>query len=515
MEKADKPSFEKGILASQLPDRGMVEGQAGGEDVLLARLGDEFFAVGATCPHYGGPLVKGLIVGEELRCPLHHACFNLRTGEALRAPAFDPIPCWRVERVGDRVFIREKLSTQARKRPPLSTVQPPASVVIVGGGAAGLAGAEMLRREGYDGTVTVLSADGSAPCDRPNLSKEYLAGTAPEEWLPLRSPDFYAGQRIELVLNSRVSLLDVQRKRVQLENGKTYTFDALLLATGADPVRLPVAGATASQLYYLRTLADSRALVKEATSAKQVLLVGASFIALEVAASLRERGIAIHIVAPDPVPLEHIFGREIGRFFQQLHESHGVVFHLGETVARVDGRQATLSGGLELDADLLVLGVGVRPSVALAEQAGLQLNRGVLVDEYLETSASGIFAAGDIARWPDPYSGEPLRIEHWVVAERQGQVAARNILGRRERFEAVPFFWTRQYGVAVNYIGHAEKWDALEIDGSLEEKNCAVTYKLDGRTLALATIGRDLQSLTTEAAMEATVQGRNRRAAPR
>jgi len=373
----------------------------------------------------------------------------------------------------------------------------------------------MLRREGYEGAVTVLSADGSAPCDRPNLSKEYLAGTAPEEWMPLRSPDFYTGQQIDLVLNSRVSSLDVQRKRVQLENGKTYTFDALLLATGADPVRLPVAGATASQLYYLRTLADSRALVKEATSAKQVLLVGASFIALEVAASLRERGIAIHIVAPDPVPLEHIFGREIGRFFQQLHESHGVVFHLGETVARVDGRQATLSGGLELDADLLVLGVGVRPSVALAEQAGLQLNRGVLVDEYLETSASGIFAAGDIARWPDPYSGEPLRIEHWVVAERQGQVAARNILGRRERFEAVPFFWTRQYGVAVNYIGHAEKWDALEIDGSLEEKNCAVTYKLDGRTLALATIGRDLQSLTTEAAMEATVQGRNRRAAPR
>jgi NADPH-dependent 2,4-dienoyl-CoA reductase/sulfur reductase-like enzyme/nitrite reductase/ring-hydroxylating ferredoxin subunit len=515
MEKADRPSFAKGILASQLPDRGIVEGQASGEDVLLARLGNEFFAVGATCPHYGGPLGKGLIVGDELRCPLHHACFNLRTGEALRAPAFDPIPCWRVERIGENVFVREKLSTQVRRRPPRSAVQPLGSIVIVGGGAAGLAAAEMLRREGYEGAVTVLSADGSAPCDRPNLSKEYLAGTAPEEWMPLRSPDFYTGQQIDLVLNSRVSSLDVQRKRVQLENGKIYTFDALLLATGADPVRLPVAGAAASQLYYLRSLADSRALVKEAASAKQVLVVGASFIALEVAASLRERGIAIHIVAPDPVPLEHVFGREIGHFFQQLHESHGVVFHLGETVARVDGRQATLSGGSKVDADFLVLGVGVRPSLALAEQAGLQLDRGVLVDEHLETSASGIFAAGDIARWPDPHSGKPLRIEHWVVAERQGQVAARNILGRRERFEAVPFFWTRQYGVAIKYVGHAEKWDALEIDGSVEAKNCAVKYKLHGRTLALATIGRDLQSLTAEAAMEATLQGRNRPETPR
>jgi NADPH-dependent 2,4-dienoyl-CoA reductase/sulfur reductase-like enzyme/nitrite reductase/ring-hydroxylating ferredoxin subunit len=516
MKQDNKATLSKGIPANQLPEGGMIQGQADGEDVLLVRLGDEFFAVGASCPHYGGPLGKGLIVGDELRCPLHHACFSLRTGEALRAPAFDPIPCWRVERIGDSVFVREKLPTQVRKRVPISTVQKRTldSVVIVGGGAAGLAAAEMLRREGYDGSVTMISADGSAPCDRPNLSKEFLTGTAPEEWMPLRSPDFYAGQRIDFVSNSRVASLDAQQKRLQLENGKTYIFDALLLATGADPVKLPVAGASASQLYYLRTLSDGRALVKEASSAKQVLVVGASFIALEVAASLRERGIAVHIVAPDHVPLEHAFGLEIGRFFQDLHESHGVVFHLGETVARLDGRQATLSGGSKLDADFLVLGVGVRPSLALAEQAGLKLDRGVVVDEYLETSMSGIFAAGDIARWPDPHSGEPLRIEHWVVAERQGQVDARNILGHRERFEAVPFFWTRQYDVSIKYIGHAEHWDAVEIDGSLETRSCAVTYKLDGRSVALATIGRDRQSLEAEAAMEAALQRRTRLEAP-
>ena len=510
MEDAKKPDLANGIPAGQLPEGGMIQGQARGEDVVLVRRGDEFFAVGAACPHYGGPLVKGLAVGHELRCPLHHACFDLRTGEALRAPAFDPLPCWAVERIGDKVFVRERLPAAAPKPPVSSSAAPPASVVIVGGGAAGLAAAEMLRREGYHGTVTMITADDSAPYDRPNLSKDFLAGSAPEEWMPLRPPDFFREQRIDLLLNSRVSSLDVQRKQVRLENGRTNPFGALLLATGADPVQIPVPGASASQLRYLRTFADSRALIKAAESAKQVVIAGASFIALEVAASLRERGIAIHVVMPGQAPLEHVFGPEIGRFVLSLHESHGVVFHVGETVERVEGRQAVLRSGARLDADFLVLGVGVRPSLALAEQAGLKVDRGILVNEYLETSAPGIFAAGDIARWPDPLSGQAIRIEHWVVAERQGQVAARNILGYRERFEAVPFFWTRQYGVSIKYVGHAEQWEAVEVDGRMKEQDCAVTYKSRGRTLAVATIGRDLQSLQTEAALEKQIAGQVR-----
>jgi apoptosis-inducing factor 3 len=506
MENANKPDFVMGIPASQLPDDGMIQGQAGGEEVILARHGEEYFAVGASCPHYGGPLVKGLVVGDELRCPLHHACFSLRTGEALRAPALDPIACWRTERIGDTVFVREKLPSQIRKRNPIpATREDPTSVLIAGGGAAGLAAAEMLRREGYTGAVTMISADDSPPVDRPNLSKEFLAGTAPEEWIPLRPAEFYADRRIDLVLHSRVSSIDVPKRRVRLENGSTYDYGALLLATGADPIRLSISGASANdpRLFYLRTFADSRALINQAASAKQVVVVGASFIALEVAASLRERGIAIHVVAPGQTPLGQVFGREIGHFVQRLHESHGVVFHMGETVARLDGRQVTLSGGAHLEADFLAVGAGVRPNLVLAEQAGLKLDRGILVNEYLETSEPGIFAAGDIARWPDPHSGQPIRIEHWVVAERQGQVAARNILGYRQRFDAVPFFWTRQYGVAIKYVGHAEKWDSVEIDGGFEARNCAVTYQSGGRSLALATIGRDFQSLQTEAAMEA------------
>jgi len=508
MNSRAERDFGNGIPIGEISDGAMTQGKVGDEDVIVARRGDEFFAVGAQCPHYGGPLAKGIIVGDEVRCPLHHACFSLRTGEVLRAPAFDSIPCWRVEQIGGKVFVREKLPAPIRKPASASAQRAPRSVVIVGGGGAGLAAADTLRREGYEGPVTILSADDFAPYDRPNLSKEYLAGKAPEEWMPLRSADYYAERPIDLVLKSRVSSINVSQKRLQVQGGKTYDFGALLLATGADPVKIPIPGASDSQVYYLRTFADSKVLVEKAAPAKHVVVVGASFIGLEVAASLRERGIGVHVVEPEKQPLERVFGSEVGGFIRGLHEAHGVVFHMGETVVRVDGQKAILSEGAALDADFLILGVGVRPSLALAEQAGLKVDRGIVVNEYLETSTPGIFAAGDVARWPDAYSGEFVRIEHWVVAERQGQVAAKNILGRRERFDAVPFFWTRQFGVSVKYVGHAEKWDAVEIDGSLAAKDCAVTYKLNGRRLAVATIGRDRQNLQVEAEMEASLNGR-------
>jgi NADPH-dependent 2,4-dienoyl-CoA reductase/sulfur reductase-like enzyme/nitrite reductase/ring-hydroxylating ferredoxin subunit len=504
MGSTNTPDFTKGFPVDDLQNGGTIQGRLGDEDVILARHADEFFAVGAGCTHYHGPLAKGLIVGDELRCPLHHACFSLRTGIALCAPAFDAIPRWRVERVGNRVFVREKLPALAQY-PEANTKRPsnsPSSVVILGGGAAGLAAADMLRRKGYDGPVTIISADDSAPYDRPNVSKDYLQEPIPDEWMNLRLPDFYREQRIDLVLNSRVSSLDLRQKQVQLEDGRTYPFGALLLATGAEVIKLPIPGARESDLFYVRTWSDARAIFKRVETAKQIVVVGASFIGLEVAASLRSRGLEVHVVAPENQPFERTLGAEVGGFFRALHESHGVIFHLGKTVTRMDGNQVTLSDGTKMQADLLILGVGVRPSVTLAEQAGLKVDRGVVVNEYLETSGPGIFAGGDIARWPDPHSGQQIRIEHWVVAERQGQVAARNILGYREPFDAVPFFWTQHFGVALRYAGHAEKWDAVEIDGSLDAKDCAVSYKQGGKTVAVATIGRDIQSLQFEAAME-------------
>src|SRR5437016_10188338 len=216
----NKPDFKRGFLVGELRDGSMISGQADGEEVVLARRGDEFFAIGGHCTHYGGPLGQGLIVDDTVRCPWHHACFSLVTGEALRAPALDPIPCWRVERLGDKIFVREKLPPAAPKR----GTGGPDSVVMVGGGAAGLAAADMLRREGYDGPLTIVSADASPPVDRPNLSKDYLAGTAQEEWIPLRPSDYYRDRRIDLLLHSRVSSLDTKRRRIVLENGDGLEF---------------------------------------------------------------------------------------------------------------------------------------------------------------------------------------------------------------------------------------------------------------------------------------------------
>jgi NADPH-dependent 2,4-dienoyl-CoA reductase/sulfur reductase-like enzyme/nitrite reductase/ring-hydroxylating ferredoxin subunit len=506
MNDLEKPDLKSGVSLASIPDGGKLLGVVDGEEVLLVRRGTQFFAVGAHCTHYHGPLADGLVVNDEVRCPWHHACFSLRTGEALRAPALDPIQCWHIEQVGEKVFVKEKVVPAAPRRVS-TTVQPSSIIIIIGGGAAGLAAADMLRREGYSGPLTMISADNAPPCDRPNLSKDFLAGTTPEEWIPLRPPEWYSERNIDLVLNSRATSLDTKQKKITTEDGKTYEYGALLLATGADPVELPLEGVTPSQILYLRSFADSKAIVAKATSAKQVVVVGASFIGLEVAASLRARGIVVHVVASDQVPMERILGSRVGAFVRSLHESHGVVFHLGETVRQVDGDKVTLTGGQTIEADFIVLGVGVRPSISLAEQAGLKMDRGIAVDEYLETSAPGVFAAGDAARWPYPLTRERIRVEHWVVAERQGQTAAKNMLGLHERFEAVPFFWSQHYDVAINYVGHAEKWDTINVDGDIEKRDCLVSYERDGRTLAVVTIFRDLESLVAESEMERLIRG--------
>jgi apoptosis-inducing factor 3 len=499
--KLDGPDFAQGVAVSALTDGAILLGHAQGEPLILVRRGAELFAIGAVCTHYGGPLAEGLVEDDGVRCPWHHACFGLRTGEALCAPALDPVACWRVEQQDGKAFVKDKIaSTRPRQRRAASGM--PGSVVIVGGGAAGNAAAEMLRREGYAGHLTMLSADASVPYDRPNLSKNYLAGSAPEEWLALRSPEFYEKQDIDLKLGVRVVSIDTAGRQVQLDDGSRHAYDSLLLATGAEPVRLDLPGGDLPHVHYLRTLADSRALVAKALVAKRAVVIGASFIGLEVAASLRARNLQVHVVGRETCPMEKVLGAEVGSFILKLHEEHGVTFHLGTTATSIDERNVTLQSGERLAADLVVIGIGVRPAIALAEQAGLAIDRGVAVDEYLQTSVPGIYAAGDIARWPDPLSGERIRVEHWVVAERQGQTAARNMLGRRERFDAVPFFWTEQYDFGLAYVGHAERFDNAEIDGALDARDCTISYRSGGRKLAAAVIHRDLEGLRTEVEFE-------------
>jgi apoptosis-inducing factor 3 len=504
MDKPSTPDFRSGVDLKDLPDGAIISGRIGSEDAILVRRGEEFFAVGAQCTHYHAALSSGLIVNDTVRCPLHHACFSLRTGAALRAPALDAIGCWQVQRIGSKIVVGERMPDPQAQAPALSgdARKLPSSVVIVGGGAAGLAAADMLRREGYSAPITLLSADDSPPYDRPNLSKDFLAGSAPAEWMPLRTPEYYVSRRIDLVLNASVATVDVDERRVTLQNGRQFGFGALLLATGADPVRLDIPGAAGAQCLYLRSFADCRAILAAVGTAKRVAVIGASFIGLEVAAALRQRGIDVHVIGPERIPLERVLGAQVGEFVRELHESHGVAFHLGTSVVRIDGRRLTLKDESTVEADCVVLGVGVRPAIRLAEQAGLAIDRGIRVNEYLETSAAGIFAAGDAARWPDPHSGEQIRVEHWVVAERQGQVAALNMLGRKQRFDAVPFFWSQHYDATINYVGHAESWDSIELKGSLRSRDCAVSYQRGGRTLAVATISRDRESLLAERDLE-------------
>jgi 3-phenylpropionate/trans-cinnamate dioxygenase ferredoxin reductase subunit len=495
------PDLSNGTPIESVTDGGMVFGHVGSDEVMLARSGEEWFAVGARCTHYRGRLDRGLIVGDTVRCPLHHACFSLRSGEALRAPAFDAISRWRVEIMGNTAFVREKLAGPTEVARPRST---PESVLIIGGGAAGSAAADMVRREGYQGPVTIVSADSDLPVDRPNLSKEYLAGKAQDDWLPIWSADQYVDRKIDLVLGRRATTLDPKTRTVSLDDGSTRQYGTLLIATGADPVHLPVPGTTTSPVFYLRSWADSRAIIGTAAQAKRALVVGASFIGLEVSASLRARGIEVDVVAPDSVPLERVMGPDVGRFVQSIHESNGVRFHLGQTLASTHGRSVTLSSGDTFEVDFIVIGIGVRPDLALAQAAGLSIDKGIVVNEYLETSAPGVFAAGDNARWPDLHTGKNIRVEHWVVAQRQGQTAARNMLGRRERFDAVPFFWSRHFDMSILYVGHADQWDDVAIDGSLAQKNCRVTYSRAGHRLAVATIGRQRESLVAETELERT-----------
>jgi NADPH-dependent 2,4-dienoyl-CoA reductase/sulfur reductase-like enzyme/nitrite reductase/ring-hydroxylating ferredoxin subunit len=491
-------------LLSDIPDGGTLPGNVGDEAVLLSRRGEEVFAISATCTHYSGPLAEGVIVGDTVRCPWHHACFDLRTGEALRAPALTPVACWRVERRGEKVVVAGKIERDSLAPTFPVLIDQPADVhrvVIVGAGAAGSAAAEMLRRCGFTGAVTVVDEEPDSPYDRPNLSKDFLAGTASEEWIPLRPDGFYAERQIEIVRTS-ASRIDIAGKKLEIAGGAHLPFDALLLATGASPVQLPLPGIELPHVHYLRSLADSRAIIAAATRAKRAVVIGSSFIGLEAAAALRERGLDVHIVAPDAVPLERVLGAGLGSFIRSLHESHGVVFHLERKPARIEQGAVVLDDGTRIETDLVVIGVGVRPRLTLAEHAGLAIDRGVSVNEYLETSAAGIYAAGDIARWPDPHSGERIRAEHWVVAQRMGQTAARNILGARERFDEVPFFWSAHYDVRINYIGHAEKWDSLVMNGSTDQRDVSVRFERAGKLLALATMARDDESLNAEIAME-------------
>lgn len=488
------PDLRAGVSLADVPLHGVLAGHVDGEAVLLARLEDGLHAVGGTCTHYGAPLAEGLVANGEIHCPWHHACFSLRTGAALKAPAFAPLEQWRVEIDGERVFVRERDEAPSPPLPaPAFSCTRRDRIVIVGGGAAGFAAAERLRALGYDGSLSMFSADGDPPCDRPNLSKDYLAGTAQADWIPLRDAAFYAEQRIDLRLDCEVEAIDVAAREVRTGDGERHRYDALLLATGAEPRRLSLPGFDRPNVHNLRTLADANAILAACTDAKSVALVGAGFIGLEAAGALRSRGLTVHVVAPDAVPMARQLGPELGGLLANLHAMAGVQFHLNANVAGYDGRGLMLGDGSRIEADLLLVGIGVVPRTQLAEAAGLAVRNGIVVDARLRTSAEHIYAAGDVARFP--HGDGDARIEHWVHAQRQGQLAAANMLGGNQPFADVPFFWTHHQGHDLRVSGYLDAWDEVRIDGELPQHDFIARYFRDGRLVAAAALGRDRELL--------------------
>jgi 3-phenylpropionate/trans-cinnamate dioxygenase ferredoxin reductase subunit len=483
---------------TSVQDGGFLAGKVGEQRVIVIRLGCDLFAFGTTCPHLGAPLDEGLIADGVLRCPWHHARFDLRTGEALCAPAFDALARYQIEKRHGDFAVRSDLA-KPRRSAKASSFTSPGPMVIVGGGAAGFSAADALRREGWGGKIVLISAEREQPYDRTLLTKDYLEGAFGDDRLPIARQDL-ASLNVKFESGVRVGRIDIARARLDLAGGGAY--GKLLLATGAAPVKLKAPGAELPHVVMLRSLADCRRVLSRLPDARRIVIIGGSFIALEAAASLRSRGLEVAVIAPERQPMSKVFGGELSDLVVKTHRSKGVNFYLGGKVIQIDQTSVELDDGHRLDADLVIVGIGVKPRLDLAHAAGLAIDRGVTVGNRMQTSVANIFAAGDIARWPDPLSGERIRVEHWVVAERQGEAAAANMLGIDKPFDAPPFFWTKHFDLSILYVGHAKEWDQSIVEGDVSKRNATVRFIKNGRDAAIATVGRDLDNLRAELLFE-------------
>ncbi len=486
---ADEAELEDGVPISV---------EVEGEDVLVVRVGEELHACGGKCTHYGGPLAEGLLSGHTITCPWHAARFDVRTGEMDAPPALDDEPHYPVKVEDGAVYVGKPSEPEL----PEMEGEDDRLFAIVGGGAAGNAAAETLRREGFAGRIVLITAEDDGPYDRPTLSKEFMSGEAKPEWLPLRSDEFYQNWGIELLTGRRVTGLDPDEKKLSFEDGEELQFDSALLATGAIPRTLDLPGAELQSCFALRSLADARAIGEALEETETAVMLGAGFIGMEVASGLRERDIEVHIVAPEDIPMERVFGPDVGSWIRARHEDKGVNFHTGTTAREISGdgevTGVVLENGTEIECDMVLIAVGVDPAVHWLEGSGLVEDGVVPVDEHLMTRADGIYAAGDIAAIPYPQTEEPYRIEHWIVAERTGQHAARTMLGGTAAYAEVPFFWTMQCGTPVDFVGFGGKPDQTVLRGDLETGEFLAGYYRDGRLRAIAGAGRGREVLIVE-----------------
>ena len=478
---------ERVASVDDLRDGEMATVVVGDRKLLLARVGGQYFATSPRCPHWGGPLPEGTLSGPRLLCPWHKGTFDVTGGDLIDPPPLDSIARFPVRVDGGGVFVSDEKLPRAEgdglvARDPVDG----RSFAIIGGGAVAQAAAEELRRLGYAGRLLLLSPEDEWPYDRPNLSKDYLAGELDPKWLPLRPPEFYERRGVERQV-ARVVRLDVPARKITLEDGGVLTPDAVLVASGAVPRRLDVPGAGLRGVFTLRSRADAEALSAAAGAAARAVIVGASFIGMEAAASLRRRGLEVTVTAPETVPFVAAFGEQAGRVVQSVHERHGTRFALGRQVAAVRGdgaaRAVELDDGTVLDADLVLVGIGVTPATGFVEGVPLEADGGIRVDPGLR-AAAGVWAAGDVALYPDLHTGRNVRIEHWRLAEQHGRAAARSMVGAGAAFTGVPFFWTEHFDLQIGYAGSGRGWDEVVMTGDPDAADFLALYAAEGRLVA-------------------------------
>jgi len=482
---------------SDLKDGDMKEVVVGETKVLLARINGVFYATAGECTHYGGPLAEGSLKGERVICPWHQANFNVTTGAILEPPALDTLPVFKVRVEGDEVIVGIPGTGAASQPPSMCRCNRQAdgrTLVILGAGAAGNTAAQTLREDGYEGRLVMISREQRLPYDRPNLSKGYLAGLAGPDSLPLRGEDFYRSHDIELLLGRQVVQVDPAAKVLTLADRRDLSYHALLVATGGTARPLEVPGAGLANVFTLRSADDADAIIAAAGSDKRAVVVGASFIGMETAASLTRRGLKVTVVGPGAIPFTRTLGPEIGRMLIGLHQEQGVSFRMGERVARLEGNgrveTVVLDSGATLAADLVLAGLGIMPATGFLQGVPLNPDGSVTVDQYLR-AAEDLYAAGDMARFPDWRTGEAIRIEHWRLAEQHGRLAAHNMAGKPTPWRGVPFFWTEHFDQNLQYVGFASSWDEIIFDGDIEDRKFLAFYVRENRVLAAAGLGRD------------------------
>jgi len=478
----------------------MKEVMVGETPVLLMRLDGGYRALGARCPHYGARLVDGLLHDGRITCPWHHACFDALTGDLIEPPAIDALAKYGVRISGDDVLVDVPDAPESRRTLPATFARLRASddvIAIVGAGAAGYMAAQTIRECGDQRPIVMITSEDRPPYDRPNLSKDYLNGHADPAWMPLRPSEFFEQNGIELLQGVAVDRLDVAGRAIELSDGRSIAYAAALIASGCQPRRLDVPGSDLDRVLTLRSFRDADAIIAEAQENHRVVVIGAGFIAMEAASSLAARGMKVTVVAPDAVPFERTLGQTLGELLQSEHERNGVDFRLGRSVACIEGRRdrlVVLDDGERLPCDLVVVGIGVAPATGFARELKLDRNGGIIVDAMLR-AAEAVYAAGDIAAFPDPRGTGQIRVEHWRTAMQLGRVAGFNIAGRERRFDGIPFFWTQQFDATIRYVGHAPSWEEVVLRGDVAERRFIAYYVNDGRVHAAATMGRDRDAI--------------------